>query len=163
MPQMDFAMYAPQIVWLVITFAVLYFLMARAALPRIAAILAARDAKITNDLNAAQAMKVQADAAQANYDRIAAETRANAQRVTAAAREVATALQAKEIAALDARLAEQARKADAGVAAARAKAMDGLRDLAAELAQVTAEKLLGAKVDRQAAAKAVDAELKKGS
>ena len=163
MPQLDAATYAPQIVWLVITFAVLYFLMARAALPRIAAILAARDAKITGDLNAAQAMKVQAEGAQANYDRVTAETRANAQRVTAAAREAATALQAKEIAALDARLAEQARKADAGVAAARAKAMDGLRDLAAELAQVTAEKLVGSKVDRQAAVKAVDAELKKGS
>ena len=42
MPQMEFADYVPQIVWLVVAFATLYFLMAKLALPRITDILETR-------------------------------------------------------------------------------------------------------------------------
>ena len=63
MPQMEFADYAPQVVWLVITFAVFYFLMARFAIPGVERVLTAREDRIQGDLNRAQALGQQAVAA----------------------------------------------------------------------------------------------------
>jgi F-type H+-transporting ATPase subunit b len=42
MPQLDFTTFSNQIFWLVVTMVVLYFVMSRVALPRIAAVLADR-------------------------------------------------------------------------------------------------------------------------
>ena len=157
MPQMEFADYAPQVVWLVISFAVLYLLMARLALPHIATVLQAREERVEKDLERAEVLEREAEAAERAYEHAAAETRARAQAVAAEAREKLQAEQAGRLAALEAELAKKYRAAEAGIAEAREKARAGLRDLAADLAQATAERLLGAKVDAKAAAKAVDA------
>ena len=64
MPQMDFTTYAPQLVWLVITFVLLYFLMSRMALPRIERILTTRENRIEGDLAEAAEFGRKAEAAQ---------------------------------------------------------------------------------------------------
>ena len=159
MPQMEFADYAPQVVWLVITFAALYFLMARLALPGIERVLTAREDRIQGDLNRAAALGQQAEAAQKTFDRVTAETRASAQKVSAEARAKAQAEQNAKLAALEAQLAEKIKAAEADIARARAVGMQGLAQAAVEIAQAAAEKLIGAKVARDAAMKAVEAEI----
>ena len=54
-----------QILWLALTFVLLYVLMSRVALPRIGAILAARQRRIAEDLAAAQRFKEQSEVADA--------------------------------------------------------------------------------------------------
>ena len=162
MPQMDFTTYAPQLVWLVITFVLLYFLMSRMALPRIERILTTRDNRIEGDLAEAAEFGRKAEAAQKAFDKVQAETRAKAQKLAAEARERANAEQAARTAKLDAQLAEQSKKAEGEINAARTKAMSSLRDVAIDIAQAAAERVTGATVSKDAAAKAVDAELKGG-
>src|SRR6185437_16775802 len=58
-----------QVVWLVLTFVLLYVLMARVALPRIGSILAERSKRIADDLKTAQGFKEQSEAAGAAYEK----------------------------------------------------------------------------------------------
>lgn len=159
MPQMEFADYAPQLAWLAITFAILYFLMARVALPRITDVLEAREQRIANDLERAELLRRDAEAAEQEYERAAAETRSRAQEIASEAREKLKAEQNQKMASLEADLAKQTAASTAEIALARQQAMDGLRGLAADLAQAAAGRLLGSEVALADADKAVDAEL----
>ena len=60
MPQFNFATFPSQIFWLIICFAALYFLLARTALPKIGAVLEARQRKIDDDLERATELELQA-------------------------------------------------------------------------------------------------------
>ncbi len=160
MPQMDFTTYAPQLVWLVISFVLLYVLMARMALPRIESILSMRERRIEGDLTEAAEMGRKAEAAQKNFDKVTSETRARAQKLASESRAAANTAQLARMAKKDAELAEQAKKSDAEITAARNKAMGSLRDVAADVAQAAAEKVTGSRISRDVALQAIDAELK---
>ena len=60
MPQLDFSTWPNQIFWLLVTLAVIYFLLTRIALPRIGSVLADRKGAITSDLAAAEELKQKA-------------------------------------------------------------------------------------------------------
>src|ERR1700733_12897289 len=76
-----------QLLWLTLTFILLYALMSRIALPRIAAILADRSKRIADDLAAAQRFKGQSEAASAAYQKELADARARAQGIANETRE----------------------------------------------------------------------------
>ena len=67
--------FASQLFWLALTFIGLYVLMAKVALPRIAAILENRRRHITDDLAAAENLKQQSSAALAAYEKALADAR----------------------------------------------------------------------------------------
>ena len=63
--------FAPQIVWLIGIFGILYLLMSRVALPRVGGILENRETKIASDLEASREMQAKAQAAaRANEENI---------------------------------------------------------------------------------------------
>ena len=57
MPQLDFSTFPNQIFWLVVTLIVLYLVLSRVALPRIATVLSERHGAIQRDLDKAEEMK----------------------------------------------------------------------------------------------------------
>jgi F-type H+-transporting ATPase subunit b len=61
-PPFETSTFASQILWLAIAFGLLYWLMSRLALPRVAGILEGRAGAIASDVKAAQAMKAESDA-----------------------------------------------------------------------------------------------------
>jgi len=87
MPQLDFSTFAPQLVWLAITFAVLYFIIAKFALPRIGGTIEQRSDKIANDLDRAQSLKDDVDKAIASYEQALAEAKSKAHAIAQETRE----------------------------------------------------------------------------
>lgn len=83
MPQLDPSTYSNQIFWLLVTLVVIYFVLSRIALPRIAAVLAERSGTITNDIAAAEELKLKATEAEAAYNKALADARAEAARIVA--------------------------------------------------------------------------------
>lgn len=160
LPQLDTSTYAPQVIWLAITFGVLYVLMTRVALPRISHVLEERRHKIDQNLEKAESLKGDAEAAAAAYEGAMADARARAGDVLGDVREGAARDAAERQAELGARLHADIQEAEAGIAEARDKAVAGIRDLAAEVAHSAAEKLAGETVDAGAVRSAVDAALK---
>src|SRR5207237_9197143 len=79
MPQLDISTFTPQLVWLAIWFVVLYLLMAKLGLPRIAAAIEARRRRREDDLAGAARLKAEAEAASAAYQKTLSEARAQAQ------------------------------------------------------------------------------------
>jgi len=144
MPQLEFADYAPQLVWLAISFVALYLLMARVALPGIAAVLADRERRIADDLDRAERLKAEADSVLAAYDKALAEARGAAQ----AEAQKATATLAADAGTRDrafaAALAAKTQAAEARIAAAMTAALVELRTVAADVAAAAVAKLIGA-------------------
>ena len=78
MPQLDISTFLPQIVWLIITFGVLYILMAKLALPRIGSILEQRQNRIEDNLGMAQNLKRESEADAKAYEAAIVEAREQA-------------------------------------------------------------------------------------
>ena len=157
MPQFWIEDFAPQMVWLVISFIVLYLLMARVALPRVAEVLETRHGRIADDLDQAAQLKSQAETVIVEYEAVLAEARENAQaaiaQATFEAAQAAEKCNAEVAEALAAEAAAAARRIDA----AKAEALTELRGVATELALAAAERLLDAQVAQAEVDVAVDA------
>ena len=157
MPQLDSSTFPTQIVWLVICFIVLYLLMWKVALPRIAAVLEARRSRIDDDLDRAGALKEEAAQALAAYEASLAEAHAGAQaELRAAAEQLAAETSARQ-ADLVARLKAETAAAEARIARAKQQALKNIAAVAAEVAQAATARLIGVNVGEPALRKAIDA------
>ena len=78
MPQLNPLDWGPQLLWLLITFGILYLLMVYVALPRIGSVIEARAARIANDLATADKLRRQTEEAIAAYEQALAEARQKA-------------------------------------------------------------------------------------
>jgi F-type H+-transporting ATPase subunit b len=160
MPQLDVTVFAPQLVWLAISFVVLYLLMAKVALPRVAAIVELRDERIGGNLDKAEKLKQEAEAALAAYNKAIAEARAAAQAIQREAQAAINAESAKREAAFGKKIADDTAAAEARIAAAKSAALTQVRSIATDLAGAMAEKLVSARPGADAAAAAVEAAMK---
>jgi F-type H+-transporting ATPase subunit b len=144
MPQFDFAnVFLPQVVWLAIFFAILYFAVVLPTLPKLGRVMQAREDQVTGDLDAAEAAKVSADKLAADYDAGVAQAQESARTALNAARAKATKSLEAKLAKADAKLADRAAAAEAELAAARAKAMGEVESIAADVAGDLVEQLTG--------------------
>ena len=157
MPQLDISTFAPQLVWLTITFVGLYLLMTTLVLPRIGRVLAERKDRIEGTLARAQALKAEAEAARDGYDKALLEARNKAHGEVNAVVERTKAEVNGKLEAQAHALAAKARDAEDNVGKAKDRALAGINDAAAEIAKAAAEKLLGGSVDLAKAQAAVAA------
>jgi F-type H+-transporting ATPase subunit b len=135
--------YPSQLLWLALTFILLYVLMSRVALPRIGAILADRQRRIAEDLAAAQRFKEQSEIADAAYQKALAEARARAQAIANETRQRQAAEAEATNKRLEAELHEKLAAAERSIAGSRAAAMANVASIAAETAAAIVERLIG--------------------
>lgn len=152
MPQLDVGTFGNQIFWLVLALVAIYLVLSRVALPRIAAILAERQGTITNDIAAAEDLKVKAEEAEAAYEKALADARAEAQRIAGETKAKIQADLDVAIEKADAEISAKAAESEKAIAEIRAGALDAI----AEVAKDTAKEIVGA-MGGKADAKAVDA------
>ena len=160
MPQFDPAVWVPQLVWLAITFFILYLLMSRVALPRVSEVLEEREVRIKESLRKAERLKLSAEDAIAAYEKTIADVRAKAAEEVHIAREAAAAESAKRNAELSERLAGQISAAEERIHQAREAAIAGLRDVAIVVSGAALERLIGQHVEEGTLTSAVDAVLR---
>ena len=87
LPQLDIETYASQIFWLIVTFLVLYFLVAKIAMPRIAEVLEGRQEKIEDDLDKAETLRKEAYLVRVEYEKALSSAREEAHEATRRAQE----------------------------------------------------------------------------
>lgn len=142
MPQLNFADFPPQLVWLAISFLVLYVAMAKIAVPRIAEVLESRQDRIARDLDEAKRLSEESEKAKADYEAALEEARAKAHgMVTELKASIAKEQDASRV-DLEAKLAAKSAEAEKSIAAAKDKALSNVRQIASEAAKATVLKLV---------------------
>lgn len=155
MPQLDIGSFAPQLVWLAITFILLYVLMSRVALPRIGDVLEERQSRIARDIEEADRLRRESEEAIRAYDAALAEARAKAQALAGDAKQKAQGEAAARNAELEKQLATQTEDADRRIREMAARAQGEVAGIATEAAQAIASRLIGSPVSADAAKAAV--------
>jgi F-type H+-transporting ATPase subunit b len=145
---LDATTFAPQLVWLALTFGLLYVLLKRFAVPRVGEVIEERRERIQRDFEKAEKLKVETEQALATYEQALAEARAKANAIAKDVREKLAAEVDKERAAVDAQIASKVADAEARIAQSKAKAMANVSDIAAETASAVVGKLLGREVSK---------------
>ena len=158
MPQLDFSTFPNQIFWLLIALAAIYFVLSRIALPRIGSVLAERQGTITNDIAAAEELKLKAREAEAAYDKALADARAEAGRIIEANKADLQSDLRDALAKADADIAEKTAESEARIDEIRAGAADAVDAVAKETAIALVEALGGSSEGDQVT-RAVDTQL----
>lgn len=148
--------FASQVLWLVLAFGLLYYLMSRVALPRIASILHARATRLSGDLDEAHRMKAEAEAAGVAYETALAQARDRAKAIAQKTRDELSAEADARRKALEGDLAGRLAASEAAIREGAARAMSNVREIAGDTAVAIVERLTGQAPDRPALDAALD-------
>jgi F-type H+-transporting ATPase subunit b len=157
MPQLNPLDWAPQLIWLLITFGVLYLLMVWIALPRIGGVIEKRAAHISGDLAAADKFRRETEEAVAAYEQALAEAKQKANAIVEEGRAKLKAETDAERQKLEKELAARSAEADARIKEAKDAAMKEVNAVAADVASDIVRQLIGTAPSKADIDKAVSA------
>lgn len=147
-PPFDTSTFVSQLLWLAITFGILYYVMSKIALPRIATILEERNDRIADDLAEAERLRRETDETIAAYEQSLAEAKHEAHEIAARARQEAKAEIAARQAKLDAEIDGKLAAAQAQIDETREKAMAEVGNIARETAEAMVAHLIGTDIPK---------------
>jgi F-type H+-transporting ATPase subunit b len=161
-PPFDPDTFGSQLFWLAITFGLLYYLMAKVALPRIGTILEERNDRIADDLAEAEKLKQETDEAIATYEQALGEARKNAHGIAHTARDKAKAKIDADRNRIEADLGDKIKVAEAEIATVTAAALADVDTIARDATEALVEELVGGGASKAEIAAAVAAATKEG-
>jgi F-type H+-transporting ATPase subunit b len=159
LPQLNFETWPSQIFWLLVALAVLYYLMSRIALPRIASVLEERADAIAGDLDRAEELKRKAEEAEAAYRQALADARSRAQAIAAETRADIQKQIDAATARADAEISARTAEGETRIAEIRDSAMQSVREVAEETAIAVVDRIMPGVAGEDAVRSAVQARL----
>jgi F-type H+-transporting ATPase subunit b len=157
MPQLNPMDWAPQLIWLALTFGILYLLMKHVALPKIGGVIDMRQAHIRSDLEAADKLRRETQEAIAAYEQALAEAKNKAHAIAQENRAKLNAEVAAEREKLEKELGAKQAQAEASIDAAKTSALKEVNTVAADTATAIVQRLIGVAPSKPEAASAVEA------
>lgn len=158
-PPFDSATFAGQLFWLAIFFGLLYWLMKKIAIPRVANILEGRAERIDGDLAEARRLQAESKAAIEAYEKALADARAKAQAIASETRERVAKESEENRKRIEADLNAKLEAAEAKIASTKTQALTNVRGIAVDAASAIVERLTGAPASASDIEQAVDASL----
>ena len=137
-----------EILWAVISFLIVFGLLAWKAWPAIKKALKDREDRIRGDLERAEQARLEAETSLEEYRRQLAEARNEASKIIEEARAAAEQVREERIAAIDGEIAEHRARAAEDIRLATERAMSELHGRVAQLSIELAEKVVERNLDR---------------
>ena len=154
--------YASQLFWLAIVFALIYFGIGKAMVPKIERTIDDRNARISGDLAAAEAARASAEQSEREYQSGLESARSEALRAVGEAKAKATVNAEAKVKAGDAAMAEQLAAATVRIGDSKQKALAEIETATVDAVQDIVARLSGVAVDRAGIEKQVKVELAHG-
>jgi F-type H+-transporting ATPase subunit b len=143
LPQLNFPDFAPQLIWLVLTFGALYLLMSRVALPRIGDVIEERRQRIERDLAEAERLKGETDKALAAYEGALADAKSKAGAIAKETRESLARETDQERQAVEKEIGAKLADAEKRINETKQRALGQVNEVAGDTAGAIVEKLIG--------------------
>ena len=160
LPQLDIETYASQIFWLIVTFIVLYFLVAKIAMPRIAEVLEGRQERIEDDLDKAETLKKEAYLVKVEYEKALSSAREEAHEATRRAQDEIAKHSAEVEAFANQKVANMLKDAEDRIEATRTVTDTLEQNVARDIIGDTVKKLVGIDVSPEDVNEAISLTLK---
>lgn len=141
MPQLDFSIFPSQFFWLCVSFFLMLFIMSKFIIPKTAEMINLRKAKIDADLEAAAELKKKVEKTLEKYNLALKKATDEANVSLQKTREDLADTIERRQAELSAELNREIVAGEEKINAAKQKALDGIEDMAAELAPLVLQKL----------------------
>lgn len=145
-PPLDPNTYASQLIWLAITFGLLYVVVRRIFLPRVDAILEARSDRRKDDLALAEKLKRDMEVALATYEDALRDARTKAHAVAKEMREKLAAETDTERGRIESKIDAMLAEAENRIDAAKSKALASVGEIAGDVASAVVARLIGKEV-----------------
>jgi len=156
-PPLDTQHYPSQLLWLVISFGLLYYLMSRIILPRLEAGMKLRSDRIRGDLMEAQRLKNASEQAAAAYEQALAEARAKANAIAQESRSALMRELDAERARVEADIEARIAGAEVRIRDMKTRALSEVERIAEDVTADVVQRLVGAAPDAAAVKRALKA------
>ena len=145
LPQLNSDDFAPQLVWLALTFGALYWIMSRIALPRIADVIEKRRDRIASDIDAAKQFKQRSETAEAAYKADLAAAKSKAHTIAQETRDELNAKMDTKRAEVDHQINAQLMESEKRIKAAKKSALTEINVIATSTTKEIVNHLIGNK------------------
>lgn len=156
MPQLDPAVFLPQIFWLVILFGLIYLFIAHSATPKITRVLERRQDRIVSDLEKAERLQGEAEEVRVVHEKAMEEARARAIELVVAKKTALKLDMEGEYSDLTGKLVADAARAEQKIIAAKDKALDDIRAVSVDLCRDVIRCVSGLELDEKTVAPRVN-------